>query len=137
MLRYDHGIFQKFRTLAVTEISELVPGKTYYGSNGEFVFARTLTEKGLHSLPNGTFNILLKETDDDVEPRWILTATGRTFSLTDCNIGASYNPWLIFDDKEIAEDYERQLEVIYHPRRDNYFDYSDYYRDGNYYRDED
>lgn len=93
----------------------------------EFTLAAILTEKGLHSIPGGDFASLLRDDDDDIEPRWILDTTGRTFSLSDNNIGASYNPWLIFDDKVLAEGYERKLEITYTRDPDDY-DY-DYYED--------
>jgi len=130
---YDKVLFAKFRALAITEVSQLIPGTMYYSNYHEpFVFLRTLTEKEFHSLPGSPFNCLLKDTDDNVKPKWIMTVDGRTESLRDSNIGASYNPWLIFDDEGLAEACERKLKITY--ERDpwdyddrDYHDYDHHY----------
>ena len=62
------------------------------------------------------------------EPCWMVTDTTHEHgitSLNDHNVGASYNPWLIFADKETAEQCRKELQVDY--ERDPWLD--DYERD--------
>lgn len=136
-LIYDRDVFQKFRALAVTEVSQLVPGKTYYSNyQSPFTFVRVLTQKEFHSLP-GPFNCLLSDTDDDVKPKWILAADESTHSLSDNNIGTSYNPWLIFEDRETAERCEGELKVTFQrdPFDYQFDDFDHHYDDRDEYED--
>ena len=41
-------------------------------------------------------------------------------SLLDNNIGASYNPWLIFADEKTMEEYKKGLSLHYTPIYDDW-----------------
>lgn len=97
---YDREVFEKFRAIAVTDANQIEVGKTYYSNcrRGPITVLKILTDKESRirkELP-------VDETTDDEKPRWILHGvdTWDTESLWDNNIGASYNPWLLFEREE-------------------------------------
>ena len=50
------------------------------------------------------------------KPAWFLADNGFGSgheSLADNNIGASYNPWLIFKDEETMEEYKSKIRIKY------------------------
>lgn len=122
-LSYNVDVFEKFKALAIQHPGQLVPGKTYFG-NGypvEFVVTRLLTDAE-HELV--FFGKQMSEDADNVELAWFgyntesLVIDGKLMesfgSMKDRNVGASYNPWLIFTDKETAEACEAELIVTYY-----------------------
>jgi hypothetical protein len=104
-LEYDREIFAEFRAKAVTDIDGFVVGKTYYCNSypSEFVFKRLLQKKESYAR-HGLVN-------EECELFSFLTEDGSDFSLTDRNIGASYNPWLIFDNPAVAQECRDKLVI--------------------------
>ena len=105
---YDKEKFQEFRKLAITDAKDLEIGKTYYGNwIGAKTLKYVLTYRGLDGF-RGTNYYADQETDD---LRWMVFTDGEYVSLWDHNIGASYNPWMIFDSEEVAERCRKELPV--------------------------
>ncbi len=101
-MNYDEKIFQKYRALAITDENKFVEGKTYYSNYaGEFIFVKI-------------------STDNTINAKAIISQNGDNLFCKDNNIGASYNPWLIFDNKETCEACNNELIT------DDYDDYDDY-----------
>lgn len=119
-LIYDRDIFAKFHALAITDVANIKVGETYYtnGYQHEFtvheVISRIEHRKRWGREPEDYY------TD---EPCWMVTNANDEhgiMSLNDCNIGASYNPWLMFADKETAEQCCKELQIVY--ERDPWLD---------------
>lgn len=100
MLNYDKEMFEVFRELAITDYNDLVVGQTYYTNTypEKFVLKDLLTYNQ-SSMRNGHSKCIWS---DPFKIGWILTEDGTTHSLNDKNIGASYNPWLVFDNECLA-----------------------------------
>lgn len=86
---YDETVFQKFKALAISDPKQLVIGKTYYSNIHP-------TEFKIKSFSE----------------MWIVDENSYEFSLRDRNIGAHYNPWLIFETKETRDLCETELTVV-------------------------
>jgi hypothetical protein len=100
-MNYDRNIFDKYRALAVTTRNDIVIGETYYSTYREAPFIAI-------ALCQDEYN----NTDK------ILTDQGDLFGpiyefCSDNNIGASYNPWLIFNNKEDYDNCMRDLVVTF------------------------
>ena len=96
---YDQELFQKYRKLAITDEKDFVKGKTYWSNAvGEFIFSHILT-------------------DNSIGAKVIIPKKGFEIFCTDNNIGDSYNPWLIFDNKETYEACRKELII------DDFYDY--------------
>ena len=110
-VQYDIDIFLKFRVKAVTEVEQLVLGKKYY-SNDEpyaFVLKEILTQGEMCARKNLSYG-----DKDAVEWFTIESEYGdNLYSLYDNNIGASYNPWLIFEKEQDRDDCVNELKVEY------------------------
>ncbi len=52
-------------------------------------------------------------------------------------MGDSYNPWLIFESKEVSDRCREELVVTYVPEEYDFMDYECYYDDQNDYEFED
>lgn len=122
---YNEEIFQKFRELAVTDPSKIEVGKTYFSNSWpeRFTVKRVATE--LEFTKEYSYYDPSSKYDNAI-PRWFhyVNEYGETFnSLQDRNCGASYSPWLIFEDKETAERCREELQVtIVSDYLDDYFD---------------
>lgn len=128
---YDRKIFDAFRALAVTDVSELVIGRRYYRNDrSDFTLVNLLTERKHKELwlTQSGVDIGIAEADD-TEPAWIEAENGRIFSLHDSNIGASYNPWLVFENENAAKACSEMLKVTYE------YDWLDDWADDFYDRD--
>jgi hypothetical protein len=121
MLIYDRDLFQEYRAKAITDVKDLVIGKTYY-SNFEFPF--TLIGISYLESPSSPELGLSKN------PKWMLKHTpdsdgfvelGGYNSLHDNNIGMSYNPWLIFESEELANECKQNLKITF--ERDGWDDW--------------
>jgi hypothetical protein len=121
-MMYDTKIFQKHRALAITDVKDLVVGNTYY-SNGcnlkSFTIKELLTNQQCYALDNSNY-----QDPNANEIGWILTEDGNTFSLHDKNVGASYNPWLIFDTEQKMMDCIKELVIDWSSDPD--YEYDDY-----------
>ena len=108
---YDEQIFQKYRTLAITDEKDFIKGKTYWGNaKEEFIFSHI-------------------STDNSVGAKAIMSENGLACFCRDNNIGDSYNPWLIFDNKETCEACERELIITWdydESEYNNFDNYDDY-----------
>ncbi len=101
--RYNEEVFNILRKFAVTDASKLVVGNTYYTNSpvGEECFV--LRELITHAEQCRRDNLGADDVDDK-ELRWYtVEGSDDGFSLRDRNIGASYNPWLIFDNKDMLD----------------------------------
>ena len=97
---FDRIVFETFRKKAVTDRSKLVIGKTYYTNLGMSRPAKFVVER-----------VESEVWEKDNRVWWILDREGYKHFLRDHNIGASYNPWLIFDNEEVAKECMSKLKV--------------------------
>jgi hypothetical protein len=122
-LSYNVEVLEKFKALAIQHPGQLVPGKTFY-SNGypaEFTVTRLLTEAE-HDVAFGLSESSRVRSADTIELRWfgymVDGFNGEKHesyvSMWDRNIGQSYNPWLIFADKETLEACNKELIVTHY-----------------------
>jgi len=136
MIQYREDVVKFFREAgyALSKIEEIEIGTTYFsnsftvGSQG-FEIVRLLTDKEHWSVWNksrGMSEDSMFTKSDEVEWFEIRDEDGSPawHSLTDCNVGASYNPWLIFRTKEALEAYEKLQVITY--SRDELDDWLDY-----------
>tara|TARA_Y100001951_G_C11281519_1_gene265700 strand:+ start:1076 stop:1405 length:330 start_codon:yes stop_codon:yes gene_type:complete len=106
MLKYDKEIFAAFKALSIKSVDQIKLGKTYYGNHiREFKALGILTEKGYYK---SLHRVVIDA--DDTNPFCIITDDNSVF-LRDNNIGASYNPWLIFENKALAKACKEMLKV--------------------------
>jgi len=110
-MQYDEELFQEFRAKAITNIAELEVGETYYSNSHprEFKVLGLLTEQQLHKKKKWKN----RKADDNTVLKWIVTGRGAYdhYSLRDRNIGASYNPWLVFKEEADALDCRQRLKI--------------------------
>lgn len=116
-LSFNVDVFAKFKALAISKPEQIEIGTTYY-SNGYpemFTVVRILTDAEYDAVVGIT-----SRTSTDPAPRWIEYQSYNRFdgkpylsyiSLLDRNIGASYNPWLIFAQPWDRADCVRELIV--------------------------
>lgn len=116
---YDQAIVEKHRQKAITSAEQLVPGETYWSSfyKDSFTFIKLLTTRESYALDD------LTSSDESIH--WMLTLYAfkqepSSESLRDNNIGASYNPWLIFKNEQDMLDYLDEIKIRY--SRDDYPD---------------
>lgn len=119
-LSFNVDVFAKFKALAISKPEQIEIGTTYY-SNGHpamFTVVRILTEAEYDAVVGIT-----SRTSTDPTPRWIEYQSYNSFdgkpypsyiSLLDRNIGASYNPWLIFAQPWDRADCVRELIVSHY-----------------------
>lgn len=109
---YDEELFEKFRALAVTGPLQLVPGKTYY-SNAyhflpEFTVVRLVTQAEHERLMGREVR------GNDSKLAWVVCeGTSEHVSLADRNFYGSYNPWLVFESKELRDACKAMLKIEY------------------------
>ena len=111
MIQYDQDYVNVWREKAITEINQLEIGKTYY-SNTEpkkFTVVEIISTREHYR----RCNIESWKTKHDDLKRIVSRDPDRTFSMSDRNIGASYNPWLVFDNEEDRDEYDRNLLITY------------------------
>ncbi|MDR3572230.1 MAG: hypothetical protein P4L50_00075 [Anaerolineaceae bacterium] len=122
---YDEKIFRHFRALAVTNVEDLKPGEIYYtnGHPDKFVVDKVISEEEHDKLCE------YQMPSKSAELTWIIPIGYNdymdTISLHDFNIGASYNPWLVFKDEKTALDCREQLKVKIQGDKYDY-DYPDF-----------
>lgn len=131
MMHYDHAIVDKWRAKAITTVEKLTsyPHRhVFYSNNGSdaFTLVRLLTNAEHWKADNFPYTY---DGDAPDEIAWMEIDSfsrfaPRSHSLKDCNIGASYNPWLVFDNKEDRDAYEAELEITY--TRDHWDDWDDW-----------
>jgi hypothetical protein len=117
-MQYNESIFQKYRARAITEQKDLVIGRTYYTT----AWIKQFTLRGFTEV-GGTPWYLHSENIGDEEQQ---------NSLHDRNIGASYNPWLVFADEATRDACVAELIITWRPQLSSRFDYyaqSDFYDD--------
>lgn len=122
----DQEVFEKFRKLAVTDPDEIEVCKTYYTNRypHEFTCEQIQTQaEHYEELELACGN------EEDKTPAWASYTNDcgekQYVSLKDRNVGASYNPWLLFDLKEHCDQCIEEMKVIYEPIED----FNDYYID--------
>jgi hypothetical protein len=104
-LVYDKKLFETFRKKAITEKNNLKIGHTYYTDiKGKVKLLRFLTINEVNALKHVPY----RDKEDEEIKAFLYEKfneckksleTGVMY-LKDNNIGASYNPWLIFDNEE-------------------------------------
>lgn len=122
-MQYDNEMFKAFRDLAITDASALEVGKTYYRNDGDaFTIKELLTDRAHNVWWKDRVQVDIGiDTADDTAPAWVVTTDDSAFSLHDSNVGASYNPWLIFANEALAKACGEML-VITWPKHE----YDDY-----------
>lgn len=104
-MQYDKNLVKFARRFAITDQSDLKVGRVYYSNCYPYKFCV------IGKLTNAQAGADWKANVNDIG--WIDIVfdhqgelrTGRR-SLNDWNVGASYNPWLIFEDEEAAKAYK-------------------------------
>ena len=104
---YDTDMFSSFREKAITKISDIEVGKKYFSNCYPDVFV--VNEIGKNDIGH-----------------FIVTEKNTMVFLGDRNVGESYNPWLIFDNIEIAAECVQRLKVTYEDVSTYDYDYNDY-----------
>lgn len=102
-LEYDKRDLDKFRAVAVTSIEDIKVGQTYYSNNGQTFTVLEVIDDAEHDrrVHNGKYggregSYWARTTEDSAMfVGWA--------SLADRNVEQSYNPWLLFESKEMAE----------------------------------
>lgn len=116
-MHYDQRIFNAFRELAITDASKLVIGKRYYsndtGTEG-FVLSALLSNAAYYKTRGMTWD---EERVEGDALGWLMYDRGHK-ALEDSNIGASYNPWLIFDNGNLNRACIEMLKVSYDDNTD-------------------
>ena len=120
---YDKDLFAFYRRYAITDASDLVLGRPYWSNwfDGPRVLQAVVTENGLAEWRGMSYADL-----ESVTPRWMIFTDGTYVSLYDHNIGRSYNPWLIFDNEEIAAKCNEELKVTITPSCDDWASYEEH-----------
>lgn len=113
-MKYDTDYVTKWRAHAITDVTNLEVGKTYYSNNhGAFTLKRLMTRAQYYE-EEGIKGIPVCYTANEVCWMEVAIHDGAylvVYSLRDNNVGASYNPWLIFRDQATMEEYKAGLEV--------------------------
>lgn len=104
----------KFRALAIKSVDQIEVGKTYY-SNAypeSFTVTAILSKNDYYRLRDMSNHVK----DEDIPNRWLEYDNswgGKSYlSVRDRNIGASYNPWLIFDNENLAKAANEMIRLI-------------------------
>ena len=131
---YDKNVFEKFKSLSVKEVDDLVIGETYYTNSYPESFTLLALETRKQNDKRHGFN---DRTYDEDEIAWAVYGRGEwdTMSLRDSNIGASYNPWMIFAREEDAIQCREELFVKIE-RDDMLDDYDDWGMNDYEYEDD-
>lgn len=129
-LNYDRDVFEKYKALSVQNASEIEVGMTLFSNSypEEFTVLSIETQKQ-HDIRH---EFELKENYKD-GPAWLGYGENKfdQVSLSDRNVTSSYNPWMLFKDKETMITCREELTVSY--ENDPYeFDYDDYSYDYGY-----
>lgn len=133
-LSYNQEIFQKFRNMAITELEKIERGKTYFSNTYPYSFTVVdiVNDAGL-DLIQGRKGCHAYSGSDNFAPKWIIydcEKGNRSYmSLSDHNVGMSYNPWLIFDDEVTAENCRNELHINSYASTSSYDDEYDYTND--------
>lgn len=126
-IQYNQEVFNYFRSLAITDVEKLEVGKTYYSncSPAKFTIKELISWKELDQRRG------IDSSKDSDELEWIVYGESGFdhISLQDTNVGASYNPWLIFETEELRDECVSRLKISYSSYDDDYDDYDDYTED--------
>lgn len=113
---YNQQIFEEFLAKAIQSPEEFVVGETYYSNTfpEKFIFLGLLTNK--ESYRHEGLPWTDEETANDIG--WYVYQehthqARRIGSLMDRNIGAHYNPWLIFANEEDSKACRAELTPHY------------------------
>lgn len=122
---FDRAIFESFRKKAITDKSKLVVGNTYYIDNyGKVKLLRFLTNNEEYALSHLTYMGDEGDSIDWIEiehfDEYYKAVKTCTISLKDNNIGASWSPWLIFDNEADYFMKNGKLIVIYTEEKNKY-----------------
>lgn len=103
-MQYDKAYVAKWREKAITKVEDLKLGETYYtnspSSGSSFKITRFLTwQEHWRELNFSDWD------KASTEIGWFQTDKGDVWSLRDNNIGASYNPWLLFARESDMKEY--------------------------------
>jgi hypothetical protein len=108
-MRWNNELHAKYRELAVTDVSKIEVGKTYYSNSypSQFTVKEIITY-GEHAKRVGVLPV-----GDADELGWILPVGGKNWlsdiSLSDRNVSQSYNPWMIFEEESVANECRETL----------------------------
>ena len=136
-MQYSQEIYRRWRRQAITSADEIQVGEEYWSNSypSHFRVLRKLTEHAHNImiqmeryLETGNWNEDLLEFLDNSRPAWLLVellqenerpSNQKTtvVSLRDRNVGASYNPWMIFPSQELAKACSQELQVTFEADR--------------------
>lgn len=119
--KFDKNVFSNFKNFSVKTADELEIGKTYYTNSypEKFVLRGLINdtmlevsrasrnEKGNEYVASALNGVRMEN------PTWFITDKFKLHSLHDLNVGASYNPWLIFGDKDMADACKKHMKITY------------------------
>lgn len=114
-ITYNEEIFRKHAAKSIQSADEIKVGDTLYSNfyPAEFTVFAILTDAEHRRRID-----LDASTSDDAAPRWLQydeRDAWRSQSLHDCNIGAHYNPWLLFKNKEDCDACVAELKISFEP----------------------
>lgn len=116
MIKWNNEITEEYRNngKSITNPCEIVPGMTIWLSHG----SRSAAVVGVFG--NSVDWCGGPETPDITSKKWIWFTDGSCQSLHDNNIGASYNPWMIFRTEKDMLEYN---EKVFPSTKNNRYDY--------------
>ena len=145
-MQYSQEIYRYWRDRAITSADEIQVGKEYWSNSDprHFRVLRKLTYRAYNImiqmeqyLKTGEWNKDQLEFLDNSRPAWLLVELLQenerpynqktTVSLRDRNVGASYNPWLIFPSQELAKACSQELQVTFSTVDSYWEDFNDLY----------
>lgn len=110
-MNYDRELFEIFRKLAITDVDDFVIGNVFYRYAEKFTLTHLETTAQYYLLCGLRIGDLVET--EFTELRWYRGITEEGYkivgSLRDNNIGASYNPWLIFSNEDIYRKYTSEF----------------------------
>lgn len=118
-MRYDEKYVNEWRAKAITKAEDFIQGEKYYAESSEFIFVELVSEYDAYVQEQDlndpdTINWLNRIKPSKEELSWFkgdYNGALRIGSLHDNNIGASYNPWLMFDNRDDRDKYYAGLEI--------------------------
>lgn len=110
-MQYSDEIVKQYREngKAITDVYDLIPGMTVWANNQcEPLTILTLCSKS--RISQSDMNAVPSIIGDPDPVQWIWFTDGTCISLHDHNVGASYNPWMLFRDEETMLEYKSRID---------------------------
>lgn len=122
MLTYDASVYLEFREKAITKKEDLKLGQTYFANTDpkQFRLLKLISYRDAYARDGHGWDESCKAYESGHEIGWALIEFWSeyhhrmvisTMSLKDRNVGASYNPWLIFENEADRDAYVDQIAI--------------------------